>query len=78
MKKARLPDPPPLPTNDVRIAQVGTAAWAIALLVLLIIDLPTPDRWWLAVCTMGTTIGLFAMWYVPRLQSHRSPHTQED
>jgi hypothetical protein len=58
-------------TNDVRIAATGTVAWAIALIVLLVVGLPSEDRWWLWVCAAGIGIGLFAMWYVPRLQSGR-------
>jgi hypothetical protein len=59
-------------TNDVRIAAAGTVAWAIALVVLLIVGLPSDDRWWLWVCVAGIGIGLFAVWYVPRLQSGRA------
>ncbi|MFG2006499.1 DUF2530 domain-containing protein [Spirillospora sp. NPDC048911] len=70
MTRARRPDPPPLETNDVRIAVAGTVAWAIALVTLLIIG--TDDRWWLWVCVTGIAIGLFAIWYVPRLQSGRA------
>ncbi|WP_067491573.1 DUF2530 domain-containing protein [Actinomadura hibisca] len=72
MTRERRPDPPPLPTNDVRIAAAGTAAWAVALVVLLIVDLPEADRWWLWVCGAGIAIGLFAVWYVPRLQAGRA------
>ena len=70
MPRKRRPDPPPLQTNDVPIAMVGTAAWAVALVVLLLIGLPEPDRWWLWVCAFGVGIGLFGVWYIPRL--HRS------
>jgi H+/Cl- antiporter ClcA len=58
-------------TNDIRIAIAGTAAWAVALVVMLIVDLPSHDRWWLWVCVTGIVIGLFGVWYVPRLQSGR-------
>lgn len=59
-------------TNDVRIAAVGTAAWAVALVVLLIVGLPSEERWWLWVCVTGIGIGVFAMWYTPRLQAGRA------
>jgi len=59
-------------TNDVRIAAVGTAAWAVALAVLLIVGTPPGDRWWLWVCVTGIGIGVFAMWYTPRLQAGRA------
>lgn len=61
-----------MPTNDVRIAATGTAAWAVALVVLLLVGLPSEDRWWLWVCVAGVVIGLFAVWYVPRLQRGRA------
>ncbi|MEU5994586.1 DUF2530 domain-containing protein [Spirillospora sp. NPDC047418] len=72
MSRARRPDPPPMQTNDVRIAAAGTAAWAVALVVLLVVGLPSEHRWWLWVCVAGIGIGLFALWYVPRLQSGRA------
>lgn len=59
-------------TNDVRIAAAGTAAWTVALVVLLIVGLPSGDRWWLWVCATGIGIGVFAMWYTPRLQAGRA------
>ncbi|MFB4318934.1 DUF2530 domain-containing protein [Actinomadura sp. 21ATH] len=71
MTRPRRPDPPPLRTNDVRVAAAGTAAWAVALVVLLIADLPEHSRWWLWVCVAGLVIGLFGTWYVPRLQAGR-------
>ncbi|MDL4772695.1 DUF2530 domain-containing protein [Actinomadura xylanilytica] len=72
MTRARRPDPPPMRTNDVRIAMAGTAAWAAALIVMLIIGLPESDRWWLWTCAAGIVIGLFAVWYIPRLQAGRA------
>ena len=72
MTRRRLPDPPPMETNDVRIAAVGTAGWAIALAVLLLLDLPDQDRWWLWHTVTGIAIGLFATWYIPRLQAGRA------
>ena len=70
MSRQRRPEPPLLQTNDVLTAMVGTVAWAVALLVLLFVGLPEPDRWWLWVCVVGIGIGLFGIWYIPRL--HRS------
>jgi H+/Cl- antiporter ClcA len=65
------PEPPQLQTRDVLIAMVGTVAWAVALVVLLFIGLPESDRWWLWVCVAGVGIGLFGIWYIPRLQHSR-------
>jgi Protein of unknown function (DUF2530) len=72
MSRQHRPEPPPLHTNDVLVALVGTVAWAVALLVLLFIGLSGPDRWWLWVCVAGIGIGLFAILYVPRLQRSRA------
>jgi hypothetical protein len=59
-------------TNDVRVAAVGAAAWAVALIVLLLVGLPRADRWWVWVCLTGIAIGLFGVWYIPRLQRSRA------
>ncbi|MBO2447392.1 DUF2530 domain-containing protein, partial [Actinomadura barringtoniae] len=75
--RPRRADPPPLETNDVRIALGGTAAWAVALVVLLIVGPPKADRWWIWVCVAGIVIGLFATWYIPRLQSGRARQEAE-
>ncbi|MGH3389466.1 MAG: DUF2530 domain-containing protein [Actinomadura sp.] len=72
MTRPRRPDPPPLETDDVRIAAVGAGAWAVALVVLLLIGLPEADRWWLWVCVTGVVTGLFGVWYIPRLQRSRA------
>jgi hypothetical protein len=58
--------------NDVRVAAAGTAGWTVALVVLLIADLPSGDRWWLWTCVAGIVIGLFGVWYIPRLQAGRA------
>jgi polyferredoxin len=71
MSRPRRPDPPPLKTNDVRVAAAGTVAWAIALVVLLIVGLPEEHRWWLWVCVSGVATGLFGIWYIPRLHNAR-------
>lgn len=52
------------------IAYIGTGLWAVALVVVLIVGPPAADRWWLWVCVVGVGIGLFGVWYIPRL--HRS------
>jgi H+/Cl- antiporter ClcA len=72
MTRPRRPDPPPLQTNDVLVVAVGTVAWAAVLVVLLVIGLDETDRWWLWVCAAGIVGGLFAMWYIPRLQRGRA------
>jgi Protein of unknown function (DUF2530) len=71
MTRPRRPDPPPLRTNDVRVAAAGTAGWTVALVALLIAGLPPADRWWLWTCVAGIAIGVFGIWYIPRLQAAR-------
>jgi hypothetical protein len=66
--------PPPLEANEQLVAGVVTAAWAIALVVLLIVrdSLPASARWWIWTCVTGVVLGLFALWYVPRLKRSRA------
>jgi hypothetical protein len=66
--------PPPLEANDQLVAGVGTAGWAIALVVLLIVrdSLPPDARWWIWTCVTGVILGLFALFYVPRLKRSRA------
>jgi hypothetical protein len=78
MKLTRAPaerrsPPPPLEANDQVVIWVGTAAWAVALVVLLIIrdSLPASQRWWIWTCVCGVAFGIFASWYVPRLKRGR-------
>ncbi len=51
-----------------RIVVVGTAFWALALAVTLLVPaLHTGDRsWWPWTCVTGIGLGLFAGWYVRR------------
>ena len=66
--------PPPLEANDQVVIWAGTAGWAIALVVLLIIrdSLPADQRWWIWTCVCGVAFGIFASWYVPRLKRGRA------
>jgi hypothetical protein len=56
------------------VAAVFTAAWAVALIVLLAVrsDMPAHERWWFWVPVAGVVMGLFALWYVPRLKQSRA------
>ncbi|HYB49002.1 MAG TPA: DUF2530 domain-containing protein [Streptosporangiaceae bacterium] len=75
MKRSRGPSPPPpLEANDRLVTVVGTAGWALALVVLLIVrdTLPADARWWIWTCATGVAMGLFALWYVPRLKRART------
>ena len=55
------------------VTGVGTAAWAVALVVLLIVRdaLPAGSGWWVWTCVTGLAMGLFALWYVPVLKRGR-------
>ena len=73
-QEARPSPPPPLEANDQVVTWVGTAGWAVALVVLLIVrdSLPAGQRWWIWTCACGLAMGLFALWYVPRLKRARA------
>jgi hypothetical protein len=66
--------PPPLEANDQLVTVTGTVGWAVALIVLLIIggSLPADARWWIWTCAAGLVMGLFGLWYVPRLKRSRA------
>ena len=74
MSRERLPAPPPLEANDWLVTAVGTAGWAVALVVLLVLrsQIPPSERWWIWTCVAGVMMGLFALWYVPRLKRARA------
>jgi hypothetical protein len=73
MTGPRRPAPPPLEANDQLVTAVITAGWAIALVMLLIVyrQLPSGQRWWIWTCASGLVMGLFGLWYVPRLKRTR-------
>lgn len=66
--------PPPLEANDQLVTGVITAAWAVALIVLLIVrdSLPPAERWWVWTCVAGFGMGVFGLWYVPVLKRGRA------
>ena len=74
MNGDRRPAPPPLEANDELVTAVITACWAIALLVLFLLrgELPEASRWWLWTCLAGFVMGLFGLWYVPRMKRSRA------
>lgn len=74
MTEERPEQPPPLEADDRRVTALGTAGWAIALIVLLIVhsSLPSGSRWWIWTCAAGSGMGLFGLWYVPRLKRGRA------
>jgi Protein of unknown function (DUF2530) len=72
--RSRRPAPPPLEANDQFVTAVITAAWAVALVILLILreQIPAGERWWIWTCAAGLAMGLFGLWYVPRLKRARA------
>ena len=70
--------PPPLEGNDQLVTGIITAGWAIALIVLLIVrgSVPSDVRWWIWTCAAGLGLGLFGLWYLPRLKRSRTRAAQ--
>lgn len=69
MPKPRQPDPE-VHESDYRVpAAIGTVAWAIALVVLLVVGdgLPASEQWWIGVCVTGIALGVFGFLYIPYL-----------
>ncbi len=65
--------PPALEGNDQLIAAAGTAAWAVALIVLVIMrhDIPASSHWWIWTCAVGVGLGVFGLTYIPRMKRSR-------
>ena len=74
MSRTLRPAPPPLEANDELVTAIFTAAWAVALVVLLVLrnQIPPSERWWIWTCVAGVVMGLFALWYVPRMKRARA------
>ena len=74
VSSARRPSPEPLEANDQLVALVISAAWAVALIVLVVIrtQIPPADRWWIWTCVTGLGLGIFGLAYVPILKRSRA------
>jgi uncharacterized membrane protein len=68
------PSPPPLEANDQLVTAVITAGWAVALVVLLALweEISAGQRWWIWTAATGLAMGLFGLWFVPRLKRSRA------
>lgn len=67
--RQRRPDPPSVPTNDLRVVVVGTALWALGLLLTLVFQARLRDDghlWWTGTCAAGLGLGLVGIRYVRR------------
>ena len=82
MRKPRRPDPD-VHESDYRVpAAIGTVAWTVALVVLLLLGegLPESERWWMGVCVTGIVLGVFGFLYIPvllRKRSEQEEHGQD-
>ena len=67
-RRVSRPDPPPLETDDVKVVVVITAAWVLALLVLVVLRLTGSEirDWWMGMCGYGIALGLFGVRYCRR------------
>ncbi|MCW2613474.1 MAG: hypothetical protein JWN08_468 [Frankiales bacterium] len=68
-RTAQHPDPAPLETDDVKVVLVGTAGWAVALVVLAVLrlaDVGDVRTWWIGMCGYGIALGLFGVRYCRR------------
>ncbi len=77
MARPLRPVPPPLEGNDQIITAVITAAWVVALIVLLVLrsSLPAWGPSWIWTCAVGVGLGAFALLYVPRIKRSRAKAT---
>jgi len=67
--RVRHPDPAPLETDDVRVVAAGTAVWAVALVVLVVMraaGVGDVQTWWIGMCGYGVALGLFGVRYCRR------------
>lgn len=66
--------PPPLEGNDFVITAAVTLAWAVALIVVILLrnHIHEPDHWWILTCAAGFVMGLFGLAYVPHLKRSRA------
>jgi hypothetical protein len=67
--------PPPLQVDTVRVVLAGTAAWAVALVVLLLLG-DRVDRMWTWTCLAGialAALGIVVMRLQGQLPRRRSP-----
>jgi Protein of unknown function (DUF2530) len=69
--------PPPLEGNDQRIAAIGAAVWAVALILVTALalsgDLPASRHWWIWTCVTGVGLGVFAMLVIPWIKRGKTP-----
>jgi hypothetical protein len=74
MAKPHREVPPPLEGSDLVITAAVTLAWAVALIVVVLLrnDIHEPNHWWILTCATGFAMGLFGLAYVPHLKRSRA------
>jgi hypothetical protein len=74
MPRSLRPAPPPYEGNVQVVTAAVMGAWAVALVVLILLrhSLSAASHWWIWTCAVGCGLGLFGLWYVPRLQRSRA------
>jgi hypothetical protein len=80
-KPARRPDPPPLEIDESKVIAIGSAAWVISLIVMLIFygKLEDNDReWWIWTAVAGLGLGLWGWVLVRRRVEARQSRTPRD
>ena len=68
----RQPPPLKLEEDDALAVLIGTAMWAVGLLVLLVLaafDLAEVQGWWIGMCCYGVGLGLCGAFYLRRRQA---------
>ena len=82
MPAPRRPAPEPLETSDVKVVAIGTALWAIALALTLILHDRLADEGnddWVWIAAAGTFLGVIGLWHVrrraARLRTDRATET---
>lgn len=69
MAAPRRPDPEPLPTSDLTVVVIGTALWAVALVVALVLGDRLDDQGrdsWVWVTAAGVALGLVGIRHLRR------------
>jgi hypothetical protein len=54
------PAPPPLKVDTARVVLIGTALWAVALVVLLVLG-DRVDRMWTWTCVVGIALAVIGL-----------------
>ncbi len=76
MPRPTRPSPPPLRVDTARVVLAGTALWAGALVVVLLLG-DRVDRVWTWTCLAAIALGLLGLW-IMKLQGQLSRRGRPD